>query len=182
MCLKMKLAVGAAAMSITALGGALAAAPASAVGPGLFVLPQGAVATFTNATFGACNNLTWGTQLNPPLGAQNDQLTFPGGCTSATAPDVTIGPFDDDVTLRAYLRDNTCSVTYFSDGTSDPGPVDHVIVTPTGPDAFQLRFADGGGFCERAQIPATTFTGFNFEVNLTITTPEDDQGQDQGPQ
>jgi hypothetical protein len=49
--------------------------------------------------------------------------------------------------------------------------VDHVIVSPTGTAAYQLRFADGGGFCERTGIPVNTFQGYNFTVDLTITMP-----------
>lgn len=170
--LKRSLALGAVAMSIAALAGVLTASSASAVGPGVFVIPAGATAAFTGATFGACNSLTWGFQLDPPVGAQQDQFTKPAGCFSTTAPDVTIGASAAPRTLRVYLTDNTCSITYYSDGTSNPPPpTDHVIVTPTGANAWELRFADAGGFCERKFVPLTTFTGFNFKVDLTITFP-----------
>lgn len=128
--------------------------------PGGFVIPAHATASFTNAEFGACNNLSWGYQLD--AGPNMVQATFPGGCFSQTAPDVTIGPFAAPTLVRVFLQDNTCGQIYYSDGL----PVDHVIVSGSNP--YQLRFADAGGFCERLG-PATNFTGFNFRVTLTIS-------------
>jgi hypothetical protein len=170
---KERLAAKVAAVAIAALGGGLAAAtPASAVGPGLFVIPPGGTAAFTGAGFGACNNLTWGYQLS--FGAPQDQFTKPGGCFSLPAPNATIGPAPTPRVLRVYLRDNTCGATYYADGTSEGTItpfVDHAIVTPTGLSAWNLRFADAGGFCELKNVPLTTFLGSNFTVNLTITLP-----------
>jgi hypothetical protein len=138
----------------------------------LFVIPSANTALFTGAAFGACNNLTWGYQLDPPIGAEQDQFTKPYGCFSRTAPNVTISAAATTRSMRVYLRDNTCNITYYSDGTARQGTtilaVDHSIVTPTGPASFNLRFADAGGFCERTLVPLTTFLGYNFTVNLTI--------------
>jgi hypothetical protein len=79
------------------------------------------------------------------------------------APNVSIGPFATPMTLRIFLRDNTCQFTYYSDGT----PVDHVIISGSNP--YLIRFADAGGFCERKLIPLTTFALYNFKVTLTLT-------------
>lgn len=129
--------------------------------PGGFVIPVGSTASFTNIQFSACNSLTWGYQLNG--GSNQVKATFPGGCGSGTASDVTIGPFATAMTLRVFLTDNHCSMTYYSDGT----PVDHVIVSGTNP--WLLRFRDSGGNCEIRTTTATNFVGCNFCVNLAIS-------------
>ena len=135
--------------------------PASAVGgpAGGFILPAGRTAQLTNAAFSACNDLTWGYQAN---GSNFPQVTKSSGCFSQSAPDVTIGPFSTATTLKLFLTDNTCGATYYSDGT----PVDHVIVEGSNP--YTVRFADGGGFCERVNNTTNTFSGFNFEVDLKL--------------
>lgn len=120
----------------------------------------GSVASFTGISFGACNSLTWGYQLNG--GSDQPQLTFPGGCGSSIGPNVTIGPFAAATTVRVFMTDNHCGFTYFSDGT----PVDHVIISGSNP--YSLRFADGGGFCEHASTTFNIFEGCNFCVTLTI--------------
>ncbi len=129
--------------------------------PGGFVIPIGSTASFTNVQFGACNRLTWGYQLNG--GANQNQFTFPGGCGSGTGPNVTIGPFATAQTLRVFLTDKHCGTTYYSDGT----PIDHVIVSGANP--YSLRWSDGGGFCERANTTANTFSGCNFCIDLAIS-------------
>jgi len=131
--------------------------------PGGFVIPATSTASFTNVQFGACNNLSWGYQLNG--GANQIQHTFAGGCTSGSGPNVTIEPFATPTTLRVFLTDNTCHFTYYSDGL----PVDHVIVEGSNP--YSLRFADAGGFCERTQTTSNDFSGFNFHVDLAISQP-----------
>lgn len=135
---------------------------AAAIGspPGGFVIPAGATASVTNVGFGACNALSWGYQLNG--GPEQVQAQFSGGCVSQSEPSVTIGPFSTDQTLLIFLQDDHCGVTYYSDGT----PVDHVIVSGSNP--YSIRFADGGGFCERVQTTTNTFSGYNFEVQLQI--------------
>jgi hypothetical protein len=156
------------ALTILAAASVLAATAAQAVTAlaigspaGGFVIPIGSTASFTNVQFSACNNLTWGYQLN---GGQNQaQFTFPGGCGTGTGPSVTIGPFATPTTLLVFLTDNVCKFTYYSDGT----PVDHVIVTGTNP--YSLRFADGGGFCEHTTTTLNNFPGFNFHVDLAIS-------------
>jgi hypothetical protein len=152
---------------------AVPAAPSSAAGgPPEFAIPAGVTVHFSGAGFSACNNLSWGYQLNS--GADQVQAYKPSGCFGEAAPDVTIGPFARTTTLLVFLHDNTCGATYYSDGT----PVDHVIVSGSGSNGDQfpyaLRFADAGGFCERTGITVNTFSGYNFEVNLDI--PDSDLG------
>jgi hypothetical protein len=153
--------VVASAFALLAVLASVADALALGGPPGGFVVPPGSTASFTNITFGACNSLTWGFQLNG--GPNMAQFTFGGGCGSATARSMTIGPFATPTTLRVFLTDNHCGFTYYSDGT----PVDHVIVS--GSDPFSLRFADSGGFCERTTTTTNTFLGCNFCVTLTIS-------------
>jgi hypothetical protein len=140
------------------------ATPVSAIGgpPGGFLLPPGSTATFSGIDFAACNNLGWGYSLN--FGPDQVQATRQGNCvTHMPAPDVTIGPFAVPTNVRVFLKDITCTATYYSDGT----PVDHVIISGSNP--YLIRFADAGGFCERKLIPLTTFTLYNFKVTLTLT-------------
>jgi hypothetical protein len=128
-----------------------------------FIIPVGSTASFTNAQFSACNSLSWGYQLN---GDPNQiQATKLSGCSSPLEPNVTIGPFATSRTLRVFLTDNSCSITYYSDGT----PVDHVIVSGSNP--YTLRFADAGFAPDGCLVKTTTdtnFTGFNFTVDLAI--------------
>src|SRR6266581_3218789 len=77
-----------------------ATAMASGGPPGGFIIPAGSTASFTNVQFGACNNLSWGYQLNG--GPNHVQFTFAGGCGSGSAPDVTIGPFAATTALRVF--------------------------------------------------------------------------------
>ena len=151
------------AATLVLLAALVPGATALAIGgpPGGFIIPGGSTASFTNVQFGACNSLSWGYQLNG--GANQVQATFPGGCGTGSASNVTIGPFTTPRTLRVFLTDNTCHVTYYSDGT----PVDHVIVSGSNP--YSLRFADAGGFCERTMTTTNNFTGFNFHVDLAIS-------------
>src|SRR5258708_26968232 len=81
-----------AAASVLAVTAAQAV-PALAIGSpaGGFVIPIGSSASFTNVQFGACNNLTWGYQLNG--GANPTPFTFPPGCRTGSRPTVAIGPF-----------------------------------------------------------------------------------------
>ena len=128
--------------------------------PGGFVIPAHATASFTNNAFNACNNLSWGYQLD--FGPNVTQATKPAGCFAQTAPDVTIGPFATPHLLRVFLSDLTCGDTYYSDRL----PVDHVIISGSNP--YVLRFADSGGFCERRGV-ANNFQGYNFTTTLTIS-------------
>ena len=128
---------------------------------GGFTIPAGQTASFTNVHYSACNNLTWGYQVNG--GSTQAAGNFGGGCHTGTGADATIGPFATDMTLRIFLRDNHCQFTYFSDGT----PVEHVIVDGSNP--FTLRFADSGGICELTTHPLTSFSGCNFCVDLAIS-------------
>src|SRR5438874_8592923 len=77
----------------------LSAVPAAALGGHArgFVIPAGITAEFTNAGFQACNDLSWGLELN---GASQVEGSKPYGCFSQSAPDVTIGPFPTPTVLR----------------------------------------------------------------------------------
>lgn len=153
--------VVASAMLIGAIVARGAEAPLAIGGPaGGFVVPIGSVASFTSMSFSACNSLTWGYQLSG--GSNQPQSTFPGGCTTAAAPTVTIGPFATPTSFRVFLTDNRCGATYYSDGT----PVDHTIVTGSNP--FTVRFADAGGICEHKTITFNAFSGCNFCVTVAI--------------
>jgi PKD repeat protein len=131
-------------------------------GPGGFVLGAGAVATFSDPTFSACNSLSWGYTVNGV--DQGPQGSKGSGCLSvSTASPVTAGPFATPARVTVYLADNTCGDRYYSDST----PVDHVIASGTNP--YYLRFADAGGYCERATTTTNTFSGSNFAVTVNIT-------------
>jgi hypothetical protein len=134
---------------------------------GSFVLPEGFTGTFSAAGFNACDALTWGYILDVP-GEPQPQASKPFGCSSVSAPTVTIGPFQETVRFEVYLTDDTCGKTYYSDGS----PVDHVIVDGNGP--YNLRFADSGGAdCGQADVVRYTPPGFNFEVTYTGPTCRD---------
>jgi hypothetical protein len=152
------------APALAVLAAVALATPVSAIGGpvGGFVLPPGSTATFSGIDFGACNNLGWGYSLN--FGPDLVQATRQGNCvTHMSAPDVTIGPFATPTNVRVFLKDITCTATYYSDGT----PVDHVIISGSNP--YLLRFSDAGGFCERKFITANDFTLYNLKLTLTIT-------------
>jgi hypothetical protein len=130
---------------------------------GYFVLPAGYTGTFSAIGFNACDALTGGYQ--PAGGALLPQWSKPHGCFSQAASTLTIGPFPQSLSFRIYLRDDTCGVTYFSDGS----PVDHVIVDGNGP--YNLRFADGGTDCAEANTVRHTPPGLDFVVTYTDTPP-----------
>lgn len=157
----MSMAVLAAMLALVA--STVARVPALAVGgpPGGFTINPGSVASFTSISFSACNSLSWGYQLDS--GPNNIQATFPGGCHSGSASNVTVGPFATSMSLRVFEVDNHCSATYYSDGT----PVDHTIVSGSNP--YSLRFADAGAFCERKTATANTFSGCNLCLDLAIS-------------
>jgi hypothetical protein len=161
------------APALALLAAVALAGPVSATGGpvGGFVLPAGTTATFSGIDFAACNNLGWGYSLN--FGPDQVQATRQGNCvTHMPAPDVTIGPFATPTTVRVFLKDITCTATYYSDGT----PVDHVIISGSNP--YTLRFSDAGGFCERKLITANDFTLYNLKVTLTLTDLCKDQDMD----
>src|SRR5258708_10577328 len=74
-----------AAASVLAVTAAQAV-PALAIGSpaGGFVIPIGSSASFTNVQFVACNNLTWGYQLNG--GGKQHQLHISPGCRTRGGP------------------------------------------------------------------------------------------------
>ena len=50
--------------------------------------------------------------------------------------------------------------------TADGTPVDRAITSGT--DPYYVRFADAGGYCERATTTANTFSGSHFAVTLKL--------------
>ena len=93
-------------------------------------------ATLTNVLFDACNGLTLGYELD---GVGHDLETKPEGCFSRVGSDQTIHYLSTQ-TLRTFLRDESCNGwTFFEDGN-------HATVTGSNP--YEVKFADGGGFCE----------------------------------
>jgi hypothetical protein len=123
------------------------------------VLATRQTATFTNVLFAACNQLTWGYELD---GVGHDFETFEGGCPDAAVPgsDQTVS-FLSTQTLRVFLHDDSCGDTYFEGGN-------HSLVTGTNPSLIQIT--DSGGFCEsdpdNARPPVG---GGNLNVTKTIS-------------
>ena len=112
------------------------AAPVSA---GPMVIPAGHTVHFTGITFSACNNLTWGYQIN-----SDDPVIVASGaaaCGFAFADDLVIGPFPSDVTLRVFLDDDTCGGRFWSDDV-------HAFVTEIGTGYWNVAIVDAGGNCE----------------------------------
>jgi hypothetical protein len=133
--------------------------PGGSESGGIFTVPAGCSVTFDDPTLSACNDLTWGYQLD---GVSTDVNNKPGGCDTQTYADLTIGPFESDRTLRVFLRDNSCEATYFSDGT----PVDHATVAGTDPGPWQVAIRDAGGFCEVENSPSE---GPNLSVGVAMS-------------
>ena len=148
--------------AVLALGLSGYAQPAAAAE---LTLPGGYVAKVTNVKFGACNNLSYGYQLDAEEGPEGKLASFPGGCGEAPGPNATIGPYGGAHVLRFYLEDNTCGFTFYSDGSGGSG--EHAKITGTNPYLVQLR--DGGGFCEYPPgQPIPPSGGGNLEATVTI--------------
>jgi hypothetical protein len=126
----------------------------------VIVIPAGQQAEFNHPTFSACNDLTGGYTLsNGTSGVLGNK---PYGCNASTvAPNTIIGPFPTTVTLRVYMQDNTCEVTYYSDGN-------HARVVAS-PPSYQVDIADAGGNCERTTTPFVPASGQgNFSVQVLV--------------
>ncbi len=114
-------------------------------------------ATFTNVSFSACNQLTWGYTLD---GVANDFETFAGGCLTQPGSDQTVS-FLSTQTLLVFLRDDTCEFTFFEDGN-------HALVTGTNPKLIEI--SDAGGFCEAPPSVSRPPVGRgNLDVTETIS-------------
>jgi hypothetical protein len=88
------------------------------------IIPAGHTATLSNASFSACDPLTYGYQLD--VGANVPVDSKPFGCETVPALGATVGPFPTAELLRVFLTDDLCPVTYYSDGN-------HALVTGTNP-------------------------------------------------
>ncbi|MHB8575170.1 MAG: hypothetical protein ACYDCQ_07535 [Dehalococcoidia bacterium] len=130
------------------------------------VVPAGATATFFPVLFSACNQITWGYQTQP--GATVAEATFPGGCTTGTAPSVTIGPFATDVALRVFISDVASDPiiagggTYYSDSN-------HALVTPLNSHIYTVAITDSGFFGEYVGQPRIPTPGDPGNLILTLT-------------
>ena len=122
------------------------------------VIPAGSTATLSNAVIGACNDLTYGYQINsgPVVPVDNK----PYGCHEIGAAGTTVGPFPTAVLLRIVLVDNTCDDTFYSDGNH---------ATVTGSDPYHVAITDSGGNCEYpegvSRIPNEVDDG---NLNVTV--------------
>jgi hypothetical protein len=132
------------------------------------VIPAGQTVSLTNATFNACDPLTYGYQVNDgalvPVGSKN------GVCGTQAVNDVTIGPFARRSVLRIYILDQSASAcsgyptnyTYFSDGF-------HGLVTGT--DPWQVDITDSGIGCsspaDQLRLPDAPGQG---NLNVTVVT------------
>lgn len=125
-----------------------------ALGPATITIPAGRRLTLTHAELDACNPLAYGYQVNngPLLEAGSKGF----GCFEQPIPDVVVGPFGSDVTIRIWLRDDFCAATFFSDGNHA-----HVVAIVPG---LEVTMGDGGGGCEFVNLPSPSFG--NMHVDL----------------
>lgn len=128
------------------------------------IIPAGHTATFTDPTLSACNDITYGYQLN--FGSNVPLANKGYDCDSILQSDTTIGPYATATLLRVFLTDNTCSgVELYSDGN-------HALVTQISPSNSQVDIMDEGGTCE---APSSTdrFPDFpgagNLDVHVVIS-------------
>jgi hypothetical protein len=152
----------AALLSMLVLASAASAVPAT---PGVFVIPAGYTATLSGGTFCADDSLTYGYTLN---GGSLQPLASGGnGEQCGTAAGGTVGPFNTQRTVRVYLTDNYCALTYYSDGT---GAGDHSLVTPEGTNTWGVSITDCGigGDTTDTRIPSANGDG-NLNVTVTIS-------------
>ena len=128
------------------------------------VIPAGQEVTLEFASFSACNQLSYGYQVN--LGANFIVDSKAYGCASELAVGgITIGPFPTAVLLRVFLTDVSCGDTFFSDGN-------HALVTGT--DPWLVDIADSGGLpgCGAGDVPRppdVPLLGGGFRGNLRVT-------------
>ena len=72
---------------------------------------------------------------------------------------MSIGPFPTGTSLRVYLRDDTCGMTYYSDG-------DHARVT--GDNPYEIDIADAGPGCSIATSPWLGSGEGNLSLRLSV--------------
>jgi len=131
------------------------------------VLPKGEVAKVTSVKFNACNNLSYGYQLDGG-GALIKLAAKPSGCGSFSAPASKVGPFPAQHVLRFFLADETCGYAFYSDGSA--GSSEHASVSGSNP--YAVGMWDGGGLCEYPPgAPDPHGAAANFEATVTIAPP-----------
>lgn len=126
---------------------------------GEFLIPAGQTATLSDIVLSACNDLTYGYQVDG--GAFTELGGKDYGCTTTGESDAVIGPFPTAVILNLVLVDNTCDATFDSTGG-------HATVTGSNP--YDVDITDAGGFCEAPEgttRPPGPFGG-NLSTTLTI--------------
>jgi hypothetical protein len=112
-----------------------------------------------NASFSACDPLTYGYQLD--AGANVSVASKPFACETVPAAGATIGPFPTAELLRVFLTDELCPVTFYSDGN-------HALVTGSNP--FRVDITDSG-FCTSGPgdpRPPALPGGGNLDVTVSI--------------
>ena len=132
---------------------------------GTIVVPTGFTVQFSDFVFSACNNLSWGYQIDdgPPVVA----FSATPGCGVAGAPSTIIGAFDTDVAVQVFLDDDTCGERFFMDGS-------HGLVTPNSPTRWTVAITDAGGACEAPpEVPRPPADGVgNLNLSVTLLPPE----------
>lgn len=118
--------------------------------------PANATAVLSGIVLSADNALAVGYELG---GVMHQVGSKPGIRATVQLDDVTIGPFATGTPLRVYLTDQTCGVTYFSDG-------DHARVV--GDNPYEIDIADGGPGCAIATSPWAGATEGNLSLVLTV--------------
>lgn len=127
------------------------------------VIPAGATVTFDDPTLSSCNALTWAWGGQGAIAFQPDSK--PAGCTTTVGPDVTIGPFSDEVGALFFvaLRDDSCGgALFFSNG-------DHGTETLVGPGEWLVDITDAGPACEFLATPREPTGVGNLRVRVVVT-------------
>ncbi len=148
-----------------------ATAMASGGPPGGFIIPAGSTASFTNVQFGACNNLSWGYQLN---GGPN-HVQFTGGfCERTTTPLNDFSGFNFRVDL-AISRPISFAPGGGSFVVGDQNVVIGSSVTFWGAQWWKLNSLSGGNspasFKGFAKTPSTPACGTGWSTDPGNSTP-----------
>ena len=127
--------------------------------PGEILLPAGQTARLSDTVLSACNDLTYGYQVD------GGPLTVLGekdyGCVAPIPQaDATIGPFPTAVIVRLVLVDNTCGQTFDSTGG-------HALVTGANPTDVDIT--DAGFLCEAPEGTTRPPGPFGGNLSTTVT-------------
>jgi len=124
------------------------------------LLARRLTASFFDVRYDACNQLSWGVELDGVIQGPLGQKAY--GCEFLADRDTSVDYLSTQ-SLRVYLRDETCSGwTYFEDGN-------HAIVLRN-PTRDTVTISDAGGFCESPPgDPRPPTGGANLFVIRTVT-------------